>query len=245
MNQDVETGGVIGDECRIAILCAMGGEAAPIIERLGLEPCTDVPWDERLPMGLWRHPSDDIALVTNGVDARTGADLIGTVPAGLAAAMVCEHLQPEVLLVAGAAGGRSGVTEIGRVHLIDRAFHHDRRIPLPEFSQYAHGPEPLFVTDELAAACHATVASISTGNALDTLNAELAFFDNHGVTVKDMETAAIAWTSTQFGVRVVALRAVTDYFDRASPEDQFLQNFGLAVKNLSLAVERGVQALLA
>ncbi len=240
-----ETGGVIGEECGVAILCAMPGEAAPIIGRLGLEGCSDAPWDDRLPMGLWRHPSDELALVTNGVDGRTGADLIGTTPAGLAAAMICEHLRPDVLLVAGAAGGHSARTEIGRVYLIDRAFHHDRRIPLAEFAEYAPGPESLFAGDALASACGASVASVSTGNALDTLEGELAFFERHGVSVKDMETATIAWVAGQFGVRCAALRAVTDFFDRAAPEEQFVANFGRAVENLAEAVVGGMPGLLA
>jgi nucleoside phosphorylase len=242
-DQDIAVGFGKGESGGVVVLCAMLGEAAPIIARLGLEPA-EVPWDVRLPMGLWRHPVDEVALVTNGVDAKTGADLIGTTPACLAASMVCEYLRPRVLLVAGAAGGKAGATEIGRVHLIDRAFHHDRRIPLPEFAAYAHGPERLFVSEELGEACGATVATISTGNALDTMDGELVFFDTHGVTVKDMETAAIAWVAAQYGVRVVALRAITDYFDHASPADQFLANFGLAVGNLAVAVERGVRVLL-
>lgn len=245
MNEHPNSCGRIGDECRVAILCAMAGEAAPIIQRLALEPCADTPWHTRLPMALWRHPNDDVALVTNGIDAKTGADLIGTVPAGLATAMICQHLEPEVLLVAGAAGGRSGSTEIARVHLIDRAYHHDRRIPLPEFADYAPGPEPLYCTQELATACGATIASISTGNALDTLHTEQAFFDRHAVTVKDMETAAIAWTANQFGVRCAALRAVTDFFDHAAPEAQFLANFERAVNALAESVERAVPTLLA
>lgn len=221
----------------------MRAEAEPIIGRLGLRP-VDAGWDERLPMRCWVDPSGAVALVVNGTDARTGVDLIGTTPATLATRAIVEHLRPGAILVAGAAGGRSGRTEIGRVHLVDRAFHHDRRIPLPGFESYGIGPEGLHHSPALADACGVTVATISTGNALDTLDAELVFFERHGVTLKDMETASIAWTAGLTGTRVMGLRAVTDFFDHALPQEQFLANFDLAVTNLAACVERGLPAIL-
>jgi len=233
-----------GDEVGVVVLCAMRAEAAPIIAGLGLE-AGDPPWDERLPMGYWRHPVDDVTLVTNGVDARTGADLIGTTPATLATAAICEHLDPDALLIAGAAGGRSGATEIGRVHMVDRAFHHDRRIPLDGFGEYAIGPEALCHCADVARACGAVISTGSTGNGLDTLAGEMAFFDRHGVVVKDMETASVAWTAGRYGTRVVALRAITDYFDRAQPEEQFVANFDLAVGRLAGVTVPVVAALVA
>jgi nucleoside phosphorylase len=157
---------------------------------------------------------------------------------------VVENLRPRAILVAGAAGGNSGRTAIGRVHLVDRAFHHDRRIPLPGFDAYGIGPEPLHHSSELAEAFGVGIATISTGNALDTLADELAFFERHGVTLKDMETASIAWTAGHAGTRVLALRAVTDFFDHPTPEHQFLANFDAAVTGLAAAVVRGLPALL-
>jgi nucleoside phosphorylase len=227
----------------VTILCAMRAEANPIIARLGLRPAGPG-WDARLPMRCWSHPSEPVTLVINGTDARTGVDLIGTTPATLATQVIVHHQRPAAILVAGAAGGRSGRTEIGRVHLVDRAFHHDRRIPLPGFESYGIGPEPLHHTTALAEACGVSVATISTGNALDTLDAELAFFDHRAVTLKDMETASIAWTAGLTGTRVMALRSVTDFFDHPSPQEQFLANFDAAVTSLAASVERGLGAIL-
>lgn len=221
----------------------MRAEAEPIIGRLGLRPA-DGGWDDRLPMRCWVDASGAVALVVNGTDARTGVDLIGTTPATLATRAIGECLRPGAIVVAGAAGGRSGRTEIGRVHLVDRAFHHDRRIPLPGFESYGIGPEGLHHSRALAEACGVTVATISTGNALDTLDAELGFFERHGVTLKDMETASIAWTAGLTGTRVMGLRAVTDFFDHGLPQEQFLANFDLAGTNLAACVERGLPAIL-
>lgn len=230
---------------RLTIQCAMRAEADAVVGALGLVRAR-VPWPEHLPARLWtgRVGASEISLMTNGVDGATGADLIGTTPAGLAAVMAINYLGPNLLLVAGAAGGRSGRTEIGQVCLIDRAFHHDRRIPLPAFAAYAHGPEALEHTPALAAAFGVHVATMSTGNGLDTLDHELEFFDRHGITVKDMETASVAWVAAQHRVPVAALRSITDYFDHPTPEHQFLANFDLALGNLARVIAAGLPRLL-
>jgi 5'-methylthioadenosine nucleosidase len=230
-------------ESLVTILCAMRAEAEPIIAGLGLEPA-EPGWNAAWPVRCWRHPAEPVTLVVNGTDARTGVDLIGTTPAVLATLAVVGHLRPRAILVAGAAGGHSERTAIGRVHLVDRAFHHDRRIPLAGFDACGIGPEPLHHSGALAEAFGVGMASISTGNSLDTLPGELAFFERHAVTLKDMETASVAWTAAHAGTRVVALRAVTDFFDHPTPEHQFLANFDAAVTNLAACVGRGLPGLL-
>jgi nucleoside phosphorylase len=130
------------------------------------------------------------------------------------------------------------------VLLIERAFHHDRRIPLPEFAEYAHGPEKLHASPHLAEALGAKMGTISTGNALDTLDWELAFFKENGVTVKDMETASIVWTANLSGVPVMALRSITDHYDHPAPESQFLTNFEQALRQLAESIARGLPIVI-
>ncbi|RMH25168.1 MAG: hypothetical protein D6692_11610, partial [Planctomycetota bacterium] len=167
-----------------------------------------------------------------------------TNPATLATHLIATHLHPRAILVAGAAGGSSKHTDIARVHLIDRAYYHDRRIPLPGFDTYARGPEPLHHSDQLAAAFGATIATISTGNAIDTLPAELDFFNTHNITVKDMETAAIAWTANLHAIPTLALRAITDFYDHPTPETQFLANFKASLDALAHAVAQGIDSVI-
>lgn len=227
----------------IVILCAMHAEADAIIRKLKLQPAPHI-WPDHLPPRLWAGnvASRPIQLVVNGRDPRTGAELIGTTPATLAAHLVIEHLNPAAILIAGAAGGCSQSTTIGQVFLIDKAFHHDRRIPLPEFADYAHGPEPLYYSKQLAQAFRAQIATISTGNAIDSPAIDLAFFKDRAVTVKDMETAAIAWVAGLSGTPVMALRAITDYFDHPSPEHQFLTNFEHALRELADSISFGLES---
>jgi nucleoside phosphorylase len=223
----------------------MQGEADAIIERLGMTPHA-CPWPESLPPRMWVGDveGERVVLVTNGHDPRTGADLIGTTPATLATSLIVEKLDPGMILVAGAAGGCSEATRVGDVLLIERAFHHDRRIPLPEFAEYAHGPEKLHASPHLAEALGAKMGTISTGNALDTLDWELAFFKENGVTVKDMETASIVWTANLSGVPVMALRSITDHYDHPAPESQFLTNFEQALRQLAESIARGLPIVI-
>lgn len=224
----------------LTLLCAMQPEADPIINALGLVS-VQTPWSENLPPNLWegRVGTKKVTLVTNGFDPRTNANLIGTTPATLATHTVLNHLNPSMVLVAGAAGGCSKSTQIGEVFAIDKAFHHDRRIPLAEFKEYAHGPESLHVYDSSSL----RVATISTGNSLDTLDHELAFFLKHGITVKDMETASIAWTASLYQVPTMAIRSITDFYDHPTPEHQFLENFDLALSNLASEIRKILPAL--
>lgn len=238
------TSGISGPK-PVVILCAMQGEADAIIAPLTLKPAP-TPWPETLPPRMWAGEVEgqQVLLVTNGHDPRTGADLIGTTPATLATSLIVEKLNPALILVAGAAGGCSRSTKVGDVLIINRAYHHDRRIPLPEFEDYAIGPEHLRCSPRLAEAFDATIASISTGNALDTLPAELDFFNTHGITVKDMETASIAWTANLSDIPVIAIRAITDHYDHPAPESQFLANFEQALRQLGQSITRGLPTLL-
>lgn len=227
------------------ILCAMHTEADAIIDALDLKPAPH-PWPNHLPPRIWsgvinNHP---VTLAVNGRDPRTNAELIGTTPATLATTLVIDHLNPSAILIAGAAGGCSQTTTIGQVLLIDRAFHHDRRIPLPEFADYAHGPELLHCPQHLADALNIRIATISTGNAIDSPEIDLAFFKANSVTVKDMETASIAWVAALSGTPVIALRSITDHYDHPSPEHQFLSNFEHALRNLADSIKQGLPALL-
>ncbi|MDF1809756.1 MAG: hypothetical protein P1U42_08680 [Phycisphaerales bacterium] len=225
----------------LTILCAMQPEADAIIQALNLESC-ETPWDPALPPKLWRSREREtpITLVTNGFDPRTNANLIGTTPATFATQLLINHLDPALLLVAGAAGGCSHSTSIGQTFLIDKAFHHDRRIPLPEFREYSHGPEELLTP----LGTNFPIASISTGNGLDTLEHELDFFKLNKVTIKDMETASVVWAASLMKTKVAAIRSITDYYDHPTPENQFLANFDLALSNLAQSISSILPKLL-
>ena len=69
---------------RLTLLVAMQAEAAPLIERLGLQPAA-APWPAWAPCRWWCGETHGVAmeLVTAGHDVRHDCDWIGTEPATL------------------------------------------------------------------------------------------------------------------------------------------------------------------
>merc|ERR1712000_682692 len=87
-----------------------------------------------------------ITLVCNGKDTTTsrlginglrsvitgtGLDNVGTTPAALTAALVCTHLNPDIVLNVGTGGGwKKQGAEIGKIYIPDKIQNHDRRLPV-------------------------------------------------------------------------------------------------------------------
>ncbi|MEM9058088.1 MAG: 5'-methylthioadenosine nucleosidase, partial [Pseudomonadota bacterium] len=133
---------------RIAIVMAMQAEAQPLIERLELAERPE----PSLPIRMFENATGDCALITNGRDAVTGADNVGTQPATLAAWLAVERCKPHLLLNAGTAGGFAARgAAIGDVYLSAEAIRfHDRRIPLPGYEAYGIGNYPVIDAGDLA-----------------------------------------------------------------------------------------------
>lgn len=54
---------------------------------------------------------------------------------------------------------------------------------------------------------------MSTSNSLDYTKEDMEAMEKHGVAVKEMEAAAIAWSAHLFGTPMFALKAITDIVD--------------------------------
>ena len=58
---------------------------------------------------------------------------------------------------------------------------------------------------------------MSSGNSLDFTKEDLDLFESHGVAVKEMEAAAVAWAAHLHATPMFALKAITDIVDGAPP----------------------------
>jgi Phosphorylase superfamily len=58
---------------------------------------------------------------------------------------------------------------------------------------------------------------VSSGNSLDFTKEDMERMLQHGVAVKEMEAAAIAWSAHLFGTPMFALKSITDIVDGAVP----------------------------
>jgi len=178
-----------------------------------------------------------VVIAVNGTDARFGIAAVGPEPAVLNTAAVIDHLQPDLVVSAGTAGGwasRGG--EIGKVYLAHpHVVRHDRRIDIPVFDRFGLGSFPVVPCAALAAAIGAEQGVVTTGGSLDESPEDRRIIEAAGAVAKDMEAAAVAHTCEVLGVPFTALKVITDLHDvPATNAEQFVAN--LAAASASLAV---------
>lgn len=223
-----------------ALLFAMHDEATPLIRRLGLADkgtlCPPMPM-------RWYDGSIDnlrVDVVVMGCDRRYNIDCIGTQPAAVAAHIVLDRLNPDLLINAGTCGGfikRGGA--IGKVYLTGGPFcFHDRRIPLAPFEPYADGGYTLSDVTAWADALGLEQGPVSSGNSLDMVKEDADRIERVAAVAKDMEAAAIAWVADQHQKPLCAVKAVTDLVDGEHPtHEEFERHLHTASEALSEAVE--------
>ncbi len=224
------------------VIMAMEAEAAPVRSALGLiNPSEKVHPD--FPAVIWESPQ--VCLVLNGLDQRYGVDSIATQPAAVTTLLAVERVRPSLVISAGTAGGfakRSGY--IGEVCLANSCFFHDRRIQLEEFAAYGYGNYPVADMGVIGTSLGFRLGAVSSGNALDALDADLEIMDSYETVAKDMEAASVAWVCEQLNVPFTALKVITDLVDSdESTAEQFVGNFETATNRLGKAMKDFVNAV--
>ncbi|ACE85472.1 phosphorylase family protein [Cellvibrio japonicus] len=231
----------------LCIIFAMRDEAMPTIQRLKLIRATPL-WDNNLPLILYRGKYNNLSIscIIIGVDAAYNVDLIGPVPATLAATMACAHLVPDLLISCGTAGLLSDdSTEIGKTYISnEHCFFHDRRVPLPGFNESALGGYPVIDTTALAVAIGATQGIVSSGSSLALTISDLDAMRECNSIVKDMECAAIAWICFLTHTPFFAIKTITNVLlSQVTSEHQFVNNFDMAVSNLSDSIIKSIDLI--
>jgi len=187
------------------------------------------------------HSEMRITVVTNGKWREGQADSVdnvGTTPAALAAFAAISALQPTLIINAGTAGGfKSKGACIGDTFLTTMHRHHDRRITIPGWDDYARGHHEAHVCSKLAAALGFKSGVVTTGNSLDATETDRTVMASNDASVKDMEAAAIAWVAELAQVPFFALKCVTDIVDGDQPtHEEFMQNLGTAAASLQASL---------
>jgi 5'-methylthioadenosine nucleosidase len=218
----------------VLILIAMEAEAQPLLDKLKLAHVDTRPnFTECIPYeGVYNNCK--ITLITNGKSKRFGVDNVGTDPATLACYMGIERYNPDIIINAGTAGGfkRAGAC-IGDAYITTKMHFHDRRIPIPGFTEYGKGDYTSTETTKLVQALGFKSGGVTTSNSLDHTEMDDTLMAENGASVKDMEAAAIAWVAEMAGIPFFALKVVTDIVDGDRPtQDEFFENLGSAAKSL-------------
>eukprot|EP00592_Proboscia_alata_P004352 CAMPEP_0194378648 /NCGR_PEP_ID=MMETSP0174-20130528/36699_1 /TAXON_ID=216777 /ORGANISM="Proboscia alata, Strain PI-D3" /LENGTH=248 /DNA_ID=CAMNT_0039160837 /DNA_START=130 /DNA_END=876 /DNA_ORIENTATION=+ len=229
---------------KVVVAIAMEAEAAPFIEHLSLKSDETV-FPEKVPFKAFsgKYESCDITVVTNGKDTvyETGVDNVGTVPAAAAVLLALQKLDNTDLVInAGTCGGfkRKGA-EIGDVFLTEASANHDRRIPIPGFTEYGIGTIASTSILNLAESIGAKTGICTTGNSLDMTVDDAVHIESNNASVKDMESAAIAWTCALYKTPHFGLKVVTDIVDGDKPtQDEFMENLHSASVSLQQALPK-------
>uniref|UniRef100_A0A7S0Y7R1 Nucleoside phosphorylase domain-containing protein n=1 Tax=Polytomella parva TaxID=51329 RepID=A0A7S0Y7R1_9CHLO len=227
----------------VVFFFAMEAEATPFIQALGL--IKDEPSKLPGPIPAVSFSGDyeglKVHVVWNGKDPLFGVDNVGTVPASLTSYLAIQALHPDIVISAGTAGGfKSKTAAIGDVFLGTHVVNHDRRIPIPGFDAYGIGRQLCLPTPQLRAALGLKEGVISSGNSLDYTDSCLKIMEAEGVAIKEMESAAIAWSCRLFvdasgttPLPLICIKAVTDIVDGGRPtHEEFLENLSTAAKSL-------------
>jgi 5'-methylthioadenosine nucleosidase len=212
---------------KIAILMAMRQEAAPLIEKLNMEPVGDSAFPSFI-----SPEYQNARLFLNGTSRRFGVDRVGTQAAAVLAWEVCRTYKPDIIINVGTAGGFAVQgTEIGDLFIGEKAVHHDRRIAIPKFRDYGIGDFICYVPDGIAGV---KIGVISTGNSLDMSDLDAEAMKISGANAKEMEAAAIAEIASDFDIPFIALKGITDIIDTpTATEKEFLENLTTVSELLS------------
>jgi 5'-methylthioadenosine nucleosidase len=234
----------------VAIIMAMEAEAAPVIRALDLINVTETlsftPF-----YGLTAYQGmvngQHIHLIINGRNSAHGVDGIGTVNATITATEVMRIIAPDTIISAGTAGGYADKgADIGDIYISNDHFvYHDRRIPLANFEGYGIGDFPCLDTGRMIDDLNLKSGIISTGNSLDVSHEDQTRLNQSGAIAKEMEVAAIAEVAQMAGIRVVAVKSITNLAGvKTDAPGQFGENFDNATNALASTLPRVLSYLI-
>jgi Nucleoside phosphorylase len=243
----------------------MEAEAAPLIQHLALESVPDF-FPATTPFLAYQgsHHQCNLTVITNGKDMvhGTGVDNVGTIPAALSTYLALSKLNSnsnnnshsnshtntdnktvDLLINAGTCGGFQKMgAQIGDVYLTTSVAHHDRRIPIPSFTDYGIGKIESAQVINLASSIQAKMGVCTTGNSLDAHDLDHFHMDQNQASVKDMEAAAIAWSCELHQTPHFGLKVVTDIVDGDKPtQEEFLENLHKAAESLQEALPKAIE----
>mmetsp|Transcript_24046 Transcript_24046/g.34445 ORF Transcript_24046/g.34445 Transcript_24046/m.34445 type:complete len:200 (-) Transcript_24046:76-675(-) len=156
----------------IVVLIAMEAEAKPLLDAYTtLEPhnCTVF---SNAPCLVYTGKSGNgecrLSVVTNGKCQKFGVDNVGTAPATIATMVAIAEFKPCLLISAGTSGGfKSKGVSINDTFISTKCVNHDRRIPIPGFTEYGVGCQDSIPCPNLIKALGLKSGVVTSSNSLD------------------------------------------------------------------------------
>lgn len=129
----------------VLIIIAMEAEAAPLLKKLNLSTVPSAYKNSPFQIHSGLYNGCTVSVATNGKCSKFGVDNVGTVPAALSTFLAVSQLNPDLIINAGTAGGfKSKGAAIGDAYICSHMMNHDRRIPIPGFTEYGTGSYTAF-----------------------------------------------------------------------------------------------------
>lgn len=188
----------------------------------------------------------------NGVDVVLLRSGIGKVNAALSTAILLERYKPDYVINTGSAGGFNPQLNVGDVVISTEVRHHDVDVTVFGY-EYGQVPQlpPAFLADsrlvEVAEECAKAIKDIqvvrgliATGDSFMNDPARVEFIRDKFTDLQavEMEAAAIAQVSYQFGIPFVVIRSLSDIAGKESDVsfDQFLEKAALHSADLVMKI---------
>ncbi|WP_313803199.1 5'-methylthioadenosine/S-adenosylhomocysteine nucleosidase [Cytobacillus sp.] len=188
----------------------------------------------------------------DGVDVVLLRSGIGKVNAALSTAILLERYKPDYVINTGSAGGFNPQLNVGDVVISTEVRHHDVDVTVFGY-EYGQVPQlpPAFVADsrlvEVAEECAKAIKNIqvvrgliATGDSFMNDPARVEFIRDKFTDLQavEMEAAAIAQVSYQFGTPFVVIRSLSDIAGKESDVsfDQFLEKAALHSADLVMKI---------
>lgn len=152
----------------ILFVFAMEAEAEPFRTRLGLEPVDNIVENSPCKLYSGTYKGASVTVAMNGKCPTFGVDNVGTTPAALTTFLAINQVHPDIVINAGTAGGfKRKTAAIGDCFVSTTVKHHDRRIPIPGFTEYGIGSYPSVSCPNLVKSLNLKSGVVSTSNSLD------------------------------------------------------------------------------
>lgn len=188
----------------------------------------------------------------DGVDVVLLRSGIGKVNAALSTAILLDRYKPDYVINTGSAGGYNPQLNVGDVVISTEVRHHDVDVTVFGY-EYGQVPQlpPAFLADsrlvEVAEKCAKAIKDIqvvrgliATGDSFMNDPARVEFIRDKFTDLQavEMEAAAIAQVSYQFGTPFVVIRSLSDIAGKESDVsfDQFLEKAALHSADLVMKI---------
>lgn len=224
----------------VLFVIAMEAEAQPFLNAMSLVKVDHEHSDLTMELYQGSHKGTKVSVVVNGKCSRFGVDNVGTTPAALSTYLAVKLISPDLVINAGTAGGfKSKGADIGDVFLASAFAHHDRRIPIPGFTEYGVGSHDAHDAPNLLKHLDCKIGTVTTSNSLDHSPEDDKYMAANDAAVKDMEGAAIAWVAEQTRTACIAVKVITDIVDgERATQEEFLENLGTAATSLQAVLPK-------